>query len=285
MLKFKIIYIALFALILSQDRDQIRFPHDYHIEEEELTCEECHESIELSEAIVDHSFLPSKDLCADCHEDAIDKDSEDSDCVMCHTNESAPLSYPEKQRVMASDFSHGGHLDRFKSCAICHGGIESDDGSGQAFVWTPNDCNACHSTHQPETHTFNWQKEHGLSMNGSVGESCSQCHDNTYCDNCHRYQQFTPLTHPTNYIMQHGWEAVSGFQECSTCHSREQDCVSCHEQQNVMPMNHNFPNWAGLLSQDGGEHSIYAKDTPELCQTCHRPQVEESCSRCHGERP
>ncbi len=283
MSKFSFIFFTIVSFGLCQERDQIQFPHDYHIIDEELGCEDCHKNVEQSVAVTDHALLPSKEDCADCHEDEIDEESEDSNCALCHTHSDYPLTYPAKPERFGRDFSHTNHISQYSDCTHCHGGINTDDGSKPLFIWKDKDCKACHESSKPANHTLIWEKEHGFEMNSAVSENCALCHDDTFCDDCHKFQQFTPLTHTTNYLVVHGWEATAGSQECSTCHEPEEDCFSCHRQEKVMPMNHNFANWTGLFLDNGGDHSYAAHDAPELCQTCHRPQSDDTCLRCHGD--
>lgn len=129
MLRFNILAILMLSLVFTQERDQIFFPHNYHIEDEELTCEECHGGVELSVSVNDHSLLPLMDgVCSDCHEDAVDEDSEDSDCELCHTNADDPLTYADVSSRNWPPFSHKQHLESYTDCLSCHSGIESDDG-------------------------------------------------------------------------------------------------------------------------------------------------------------
>ena len=284
MLRFNILAITLISLVFNQERDQIFFPHNYHIEDEELTCEECHGGVELSVSVNDHGLLPLMDgVCADCHEDAVDEDSDDSDCELCHTHADDPLTYAAMPSRNGPAFSHVNHLATYEECQSCHSGIDSDDGSEAGYVWKNKDCQSCHEYQKPKSHLVSWKSEHGLVMNDFKADNCSFCHDNNYCDNCHQYEQFTLEIHNSDYLSIHGMEASAGVYECSTCHSREEDCSSCHRSQNVMPMNHNFPNWAGIFLPKGGEHGSFALEAADVCQVCHESSADPTCLRCHGE--
>lgn len=276
MSRFSLPLILFLALGFSQERDRILFPHDFHLEEVELECAECHAGVEASSSLATR-LLPEKETCITCH----DGDSATDECAACHTNSEEPQTYSPLKRKGDPEFSHARHLQRFANCGRCHGGIETDDGSEKPFAWKDADCRACHTITKPENHTLSWISDHGPELN--TGQNCAFCHEDTYCDRCHRQQQFLPLIHPSDYLMKHNWEAAAGVQECSTCHERERDCVSCHRLQNIMPMNHNFPNWTNLVLNDGGDHAEAALDEADICQVCHEPAADNTCRRCHKE--
>jgi hypothetical protein len=132
---------------------------------------------------------------------------------------------------------------------------------------------------RPKSHDLAWIELHGSEINSSTINNCVLCHTNNSCEECHRLQQFTPQTHPVDFLFVHGFEAKAGVMECSTCHEIIEDCYSCHVQNKVMPMNHNFHNW--VSTSEGGLHGEFAESEAELCATCHLPSKDSSCLKCH----
>jgi len=272
---FKIlISILLFSILFAEDRDIILFPHQFHVEEEELACSDCHEGIEQSNEINDHAFLPSKDVCAECHEDAIDEE-----CSLCHTNEDDPSTYPMVVKRSGPDFSHEFHLQSKQDCFICHKNIETDEAEDERKLWTDSDCSACHTKSIPKSHDLAWIELHGMNMNPASGEACHLCHTESSCDQCHQLQQYAPKSHPPDYLLAHGQDVRFGLKDCSTCHDMTDDCLRCHTEQNVMPMDHNYYNWA---TAEGGIHLDAAMTEIDVCQACH-VYDDPTCYRCHQE--
>ncbi len=268
-----LILIFSLSFALSQDADQIIFPHTTHIDDVELECTYCHEGITESKSLFDTSFLPTMDFCGECHEDALEED-----CEMCHTNPDEADTYPISGSTSGKDFSHLFHLNQFSNCSKCHSGVYEDEGEEIRKSWTESDCNACHSITLPQNHNFNWVSTHGVNVMSQVESNCNMCHEQKNCDACHHLQQFEQKTHPTSYIMLHGFEFKAGMKECSTCHIIEKDCITCHLNQFVMPLDHSNIDWTETDLIIGGEHIQSAYDNPELCQVCHRVSF---CERCH----
>lgn len=273
MQRFNIILILLGSILWAQDRDVILFPHQYHVEEEELACMDCHEGIAQSEAISDHQYLPVKDVCAECHEDEID-----DDCSMCHTNEDDPDTYPDIVKRGGPEFSHQFHLENDKDCFACHRNIETDEAEDGRKLWADADCQSCHTVSKPKSHDLSWIEYHGAELNHASGDACHLCHTESSCDQCHQLQQYAPKTHQADYLLAHGYDVRFGSKDCSTCHSLSDDCLRCHIDQQAMPMDHNYPNWA---TSDGGMHSEAAMDEVDVCQSCHLPD-DPTCLRCHN---
>ncbi len=272
MQRFNIIIILLCSILWAQDRDVILFPHQFHVEEEELTCDECHNGIELSADVNEHAFLPLKDKCAECHEDAIDED-----CTLCHTNEDDPQSYPDFIKRDGPVFSHNFHLENFTDCFQCHKNIETDEAEDSRIIWTDQDCKSCHTNTMPKNHDISWIELHGMDLSPAADDACYLCHTENSCDQCHQLQQYAPKTHPTDYLLGHGFDVKLGTKDCSTCHQLDDDCMSCHVDQQVMPMDHNYPDWA---TETGGLHKDSAIMDIEFCQVCHTPE-DPTCYRCH----
>lgn len=270
--RFSMIFILILAgLVFTQDRDQIIFSHAFHIEDVEVECSVCHGEVSESTSLSE-SLLPTMDTCSDCH------DIED-DCSLCHSNEDEPESYEKQGSTSGEEFSHAFHLVKFSDCGKCHQDTIEDDGEEPRRIWAESNCRSCHEQNKPDSHDLSWYNYHGMEVNFPVSASCSMCHRETFCDDCHNKQQFIPNIHPPTFLLQHGFEARMEIVECQTCHSIDNDCRLCHSQQQIMPIDHNMGNWTLLTA--GGLHSESAEDSPELCRVCH---TTNSCQRagCHN---
>ena len=272
------ITIILFPLIFlfGQEQDRILFQHSLHVDDMDLTCEECHTGIRNTDGL-SWSVFPKQDLCLECH----DGDTADDACKYCHSNPDDPALFSDSWKVSGLGFSHSVHLAESDDCGKCHSYIDDDDEIGFPNVWNDSDCFTCHKDLEepPQSHNFAWTELHGSQINSNTDNNCALCHTNNSCEECHQLQQFTPETHPVDYLFYHGFEAKAGVMECSTCHEIIEDCYSCHVENQVMPMNHNFHNWVSLA--DGGLHGEFAESEGELCATCHLPSRDSSCLKCH----
>lgn len=224
--KIKLVIYSLMAIFSGLiARDQITFPHDFHVAEEELECTICHGDVFESTSL-EQSLLPTMDICSDCHDT-------DDECEMCHSEPDDPMPFP----VSGREYSHAFHLRRFSDCMTCHSYILSDDGTGDRPIWEDWKCSTCHQSNKPLDHDVVWKNFHGNDV-ASIGITrCELCHTEVFCDECHSFQKFEPATHPVNFIYQHSFEARSETIECSTCHNIHNDCFrSCFKWSCPPPM-------------------------------------------------
>ncbi len=274
MWRYSIILILFSGIILSQV-DYIKFPHTLHIDDEEIECETCHEGVENSTSLSER-YLPSMDVCSDCHE--VDDDDE---CGSCHAKEDDPLTFEDFQPTSGLDFSHAFHTSSFSNiCLDCHDYFEKENSEDPPSPWKESDCRACHTSNKPKNHYVGWLPIHGLELISFDNEKCSMCHTELYCNQCHTNQQVEPRIHQNDYSLNHGFDARSGVKDCGTCHDIIGDCYSCHSQYNAMPLDHILPDWVNVLS--GGEHGTAALDAPMTCKSCHILEKESTCMRCHS---
>ncbi|NOZ07562.1 MAG: hypothetical protein GXO91_01640 [FCB group bacterium] len=268
-----IIALFCFSFGISQDRDRIIFPHEIHIVDAELVCSDCHSSVDGSTTLAE-SLLPEMEVCSECHE-------VEEDCGVCHSNPDNPKSYLINGNSSGFDFPHKSHLIRFADCNTCHAEVVNDGVGIPRQVWPASKCSDCHRNNKPSSHALNWRVEHGAEVSLPQSRSCTICHNENFCDNCHQMQQFTPRQHPTAYLLKHGFEASMEMLECETCHQIDNDCRQCHQQQNVMPVSHSNFSWVNSTFNEGGLHGEAVEDSPELCRVCH---TSDSCQRsgCHA---
>lgn len=196
------------------------FSHNVHISAE-LTCESCHEGIEVKES-VDPLILPSMIACQDCHETK----AVSTTCLTCHSADDSlkPPSHGLDFERIHSDFARSQALtiDGEKTCATCH---ETDY------------CQECHEGDNLDrlTHPLNWEFTHALEAQ-SFEVSCQSCHfDQQFCADCHAENLILPHTHTQGWAVQgtggrHRIEAAIDLQTCISCHidNAETVCGSCH---------------------------------------------------------
>ena len=271
-----IIFLVPLIFIFGQENDRILFQHNLHVDDMDLTCEECHVGVSEADG-PSWDIFPKMDSCLQCH----DGDTADDACGYCHSNPDDPLSYNESWVESGLGFSHSIHLSESDDCNKCHNYINEDDEIDLPNVWNESDCQTCHKDLDkgPKSHDFAWKQFHGSEVNSSTDNNCALCHTNNSCEECHQLQQFTPETHPVDYLFSHSFDAKAGVMECTSCHEIIKDCYSCHVENQVMPMNHNFQNW--VSTSEGGLHGEFAESEAELCVTCHLPSKDSSCLKCH----
>jgi len=181
-------------------------------------------------------------------------------------------------------------------CALAAAAIDH-----QAFKETPlSDCASCHRTSGvTENHGPRFGQEHRL-LAQKVGNNCGACHQQSYCDDCHRggsvgdiqkglSRRGEPMPHPSTYVSFHAIDARSDPRSCKRCHESQNFCSDCHEkeiQQNrqgmdIRPHAPTFiapgvpdPNWVSF-------HSADAKRNLQTCQGCHPQKTDCSNFQCH----
>ena len=122
----------------------IRFNHELHAGTLELDCSTCHEFYATSA----HSGLPSLDLCATCHEEAMTDSPEERrlfELLQSGSNEPFRKLFRMPDHVY---YSHARHVTVAGiECATCHGGIaETTTPPSTALVHVTMDtCVDCHA--------------------------------------------------------------------------------------------------------------------------------------------
>ena len=272
-----------FLVVACKKETGLKFNHQLHVVENEMSCEDCH-------AMQDGQMtMPDMDKCSECHDIDIDNPSEE--CLTCHTRESAeneyevktspkPLSY---QDVQFSHEYHEGidceecHLGikeskkltslekpRMPVCLKCHNGEEA-----------PESCDTCHEKIRkdvpPTSHKGDWAQWHGkeAQMDRQV---CYYCHQKNMCQTCH--QTVKPKDHLT-FVWKtedHGIEATHDRRKCAECHVSG-FCSDCHRQK---PPSHKRGDWLAFDRNNG--HALAARRNFRSCKVCHETN---ECSKCH----
>lgn len=295
MKKYSLFFLTLtlfmFLFIAAQDADLLLFSHEYHVEEEEMACADCH-AVSESKSGTDN-LLPAMDVCADCH------DVEDEDnCNQCHSNiESAGIA--TRTIEYSPLFSHQTHMNAELECATCHGevaGIELGRHMAIPDMMqcmdchhskdVENECATCHAPGErikPLNHDLVFIETHGdISANfvSVMGKNCATCHKTEFCQDCHEGENVERLTHPLNFEFTHALSAQGKERNCFTCHEDRDYCSSCHIENNVLPYNH-VAGWTNTIPGDGGRHRIEAMIDLENCMSCHENNADQICGQCH----
>jgi hypothetical protein len=282
------------------------FPHSTHVDAD-VKCTACHAGIEKAtklEAGVRHIAIPagaSKQApCSDCH----DKDPQAK--LAART---APPRFT---------FSHADHLAKVSGdCRKCHREL-TETGDTSPKRPPMETCTSCHHHQQefaearcmpchkelrgykPESafkHEGDWLRAHG-ALARSTAESCAQCHDQTYCGECHaaattaaRPSVIYPerveraFIHRGDYVSRHMIEAGANPASCRKCHGSP-FCDSCHELQGLTKFSANLrdPHPAGWANDraSGHFHGDAARRDILNCAGCHDQGAAATCVGCHN---
>lgn len=267
----------------NREYEPIIFSHSLHAGENEMECTDCH--AEIMKTGLSQRSMPDHDVCSDCHEV-----EEDDACATCHKNPDEPEAMPPYPGAY-DGFAHNMHTDL--KCSNCHGLVINDKvhleipemadcQTCHAKMNGPLECKVCHLGEEPKPvdHKFSsWHQDHG--MEASVGTSdCSQCHDQSTCDDCHQGENIDGKPHPAGWVFNHFAEADFGG-ECMVCHESRETCTACHRSMNLMP--HPYRDITFANENDGGSHKELAESFIETCISCHDVGGDDpTCSTCHN---
>ena len=283
---------------------EIRMSHEIH---KDLDCDMCHSAIPEAVAITD-GLRPKEATCLECHGDK----KEDGACNFCHTDGQYPATYARQSHDIL--FSHKAHLERTKGqCSTCHKKLSDFRQPG----FTPPTMSACATCHSEDieqgrckqchvdlrkyplkpitalAHSGNFVQQHGR-LARTTAESCAQCHDQTFCADCHAKTvptrielKFTEnvqsdFIHRGDYITRHSLEAQNDQSLCARCHGQN-FCVACHNNMNVGPgsANPRSPHPAGWSYPGPTSHASTARRDIASCASCHDQGVRSNCIDCH----
>jgi hypothetical protein len=294
---------------IANTRDQIKAPHARHAKAE-VECLTCHETI-FDSTTLETKDLPKQKKCFECHKDEKNK------CGFCHTQPDKPLTYVERERNVK--MNHAEHLERVKEdCTVCHkklpepfvteeikpamatcNGCHEHDAQ-----FTQADCKACHKdlsryplkpllafNHQP-----NYVKNHRWDARSGGGENCAQCHEQTFCSECHAKTVSHPIEvlaaertdrtfiHRADFESRHSVEARLDSSTCQRCHGQT-FCTSCHTERGLTPASDTAtnPHPAGFADAVGSAvfHGKAARRDIMSCAACHEQGAASNCVSCH----
>lgn len=131
--------------------------------------------------------------------------------------------------------------------------------------------------------------EHG-TVASADGASCSSCHAETTCTECHTSESRAPSTasvgpgdgnefHPPDFLARHASAAYGARLECSTCHNTAVFCRDCHEQLGMGPEGRLGPGFHDGQAAWIFRHGQAARQSLEGCASCHE---QRDCLECHS---
>lgn len=288
-------------------RDQIRVPHGRHAKAE-VDCITCHETIFDSTSLETRN-LPKQKKCFECHKD------EQQQCGFCHTQPDKPLTYAARERGTKMD--HAAHLERVKEdCSVCHQKLPEPfvtEGLAPPMAacnschehevqFAKGDCEICHKdlSRYPIkpvlafSHQANYLKSHRLDARS--GESCAQCHDESFCSECHARTVSAPVEllmaervdrhfiHRADFESRHSIEAKADGSLCQRCHGQS-FCADCHTQKRLTPLADTtvnpHPRGFGSDRSSPAFHGPAARRDIASCAACHDQGAASNCVSCH----
>lgn len=323
---------ACIALVLtachapSPPRDRIIFEHAPHLAEG-ISCARCHgaaapeEELEGEDddpAAADNEahpsatgrpLLPAEADCKSCHDDP-----ETDRCDRCHTQPRHPATYAESDDDIRFDHAEHTRSDQ-GMCVRCHGGgtqtlaafeprrprMSTCTSSCHADDMRELACARCHS----DLHRFRIDDvslvSHGPGFLRRHGEQartdsalCTQCHEPTFCEDCHMSAQGAPLemfeptavyrdfVHRGDFLARHSVEVGLERGTCVRCHGVS-FCDGCHQASgvggSVAANSPHPPGWLDPLSPFG--HARAARRDMLSCVSCHEQDAEQTCVPCH----
>ncbi|HYW48266.1 MAG TPA: cytochrome c3 family protein [Bryobacteraceae bacterium] len=192
------------------------FSHRIHLQQG-LDCTFCHALAPKSTAVEDN-LLPQKQVCLNCHEDAV-----------------VPPRRPDTGPARLTRFSHALHLRMgdvapFIAAAIDKHNYFERPGAGALWVrghlGTKNPCEACHR---------------GLEESDQVTSAalpempdCLVCHTQIdapfSCEDCHaKNAALKPANHTEHFVDAHSSGKLKlDKTTCAVCHGRTFTCMGCH---------------------------------------------------------
>jgi nitrate/TMAO reductase-like tetraheme cytochrome c subunit len=187
----------------------LNIPHRDHVEERGLKCADCHFNVVHTRRAISGG-APPMDMCYMCH----DGEQAPNSCETCHNT---PREQFEQEGHAGSEdiIDNHGELarDRIEDCRRCH--------SEQSRF-----CENCHEQ-RPETHQReDWRYTHKTEVSAGGQESCNGCHEENFCQKCHKVQ------HPPDWVQNHNEFAQGGGEPCQVCHSPG-FCEDCHTAEGV----------------------------------------------------
>ncbi len=229
----------------------IEFPHGYHLETVQLSCEGCHLGMTETDYASRHNW-PIMDDCLTCHQDA----DAPLVCETCHPRvevirpqtHRVDWVYEHKQHSRADDMPcEKCHDDSW--CEDCHAGallVQASSPTDRVPTYAPSSRGRIGQVVQRQ-HEPNYRFLHPLDAAGKE-RRCQSCHEPDYCIDCHRVEdreeRFKPIWHG--------------------------------------PLPQDPEPWVAGMGSGGGRHASWARRDIERCIACHDVDAADpSCLQCH----
>ncbi|NIM75799.1 MAG: hypothetical protein GTN69_05080 [Armatimonadetes bacterium] len=193
------------------------------------------------------------------------------ECTFCHDRVAHGPRWQFEGVSSAEEFTQVATPSKYaptmELCYTCHDGKQAS-----------NKCSTCHVTlGERRSRTFDpaWVAAHREEVRHRGELDCQRCHQNTFCDRCHR--EANP--HARGWTSRHPKDAASDPERCLTCHlvpgedkpqqvSELAFCRACHSLQRE----HQGLDW-------GQRHGKEALEDRVSCQRCHE---QSWCADCHA---
>lgn len=304
----------------------LRFSHGQHLALG-VACARCHAKIGESDKVSDFNF-PTGAVCDSCHGAQHPRPAaEAARCEMCHTRVSEGRVTATLRAPKASlTFSHKRHMERGASCQSCHGDMTRVRMATVLQLPTEASCLSCHDGRKASgqcgvchptdgagklvTRSFSdrvapalvprGRAAHGAAHDLAFVEDhkgiakanpqlCAQCHDETFCTDCHAGAVRPMRIHAGDYITTHALDARAATQDCQSCHRQQTDCLACHQRLGMgAGPDSRFGTGSSLRFHPAGwdgppdspqSHAFAAQRNISACASCH---TEDTCLACHA---
>lgn len=264
------------TVVFPPQQIPLRFDHRYHVEEEGLDCDLCHEAALQSARPADR-LMPDESICANCHD--VD---EPEGCPQCHVG--FPATERGKQTPARAEFpaarlhfSHRLHGQADVSCEECHRGVRTVAMATVAHLPTEAMCVQCHRDRHVSNacSTCHLGDPSGrlvtqFSLPASPPERVAlRLHASTSADRLLPTGRWG-VAHDKDFLTGHGPAAAANPPLCESCH-RPEDCRDCHGGV-ARPLRIHPGDWVAL-------HGVEASVDSQNCASCHRSQ--SFCLDCH----
>ncbi|MBI2619770.1 MAG: cytochrome C [Ignavibacteriales bacterium] len=243
-----------YAKFLNPRRDLL-FNHAFHIDEQKMACETCHQGLDEM-TLATPGSLPAMVTCNTCHNDVLATNA----CETCHTNFAAlrPKEHNRTDFVRVHKFSA---RMQDATCMSCH---------------TDESCQDCHTNA-------------GLDEASPTGRDLVSPRSPRLTANDRAQGMALQKVHDPNFRFTHGVAASAKSSDCATCHSTRDFCSTCHPaggnvtQFQFRPLTHQQPRFVTLgFGSGGGLHAQLARRDIESCAACHDAQgADPTCVTCH----
>lgn len=159
-----------------------------------------------------------------------------------------------------------------------------------------SECASCHKAEGvAPTHDGDWVRSH-RTLASKAGNNCAQCHDQSYCLDCHKGgginadlsvsnfgRDYVPKSHRSDFVNIHPIKAQDNPQTCYRCHDQK-FCNACHDRfpKGSMRIKSHLMsgNTQSINSVAFGEHPAEARRNLQSCQACHPDG--DVCIQCHS---
>jgi hypothetical protein len=220
-----------------------------------------------------HLTGPMSATCQDCHGD------------MSKTRLATTLQLPDEADCLKC---HDGFAATDR-CGACH----PTEASGRLVVRAIDDRTMPALVPHGQS---SWGVAHDLAFvedHSGVSKAnpqlCAQCHDDTFCTDCHAGSIRPMRIHSGDYMTLHALDARARTQDCQACHRTQAFCLGCHERLGFGDdedspfgvggsLRFHPDGWAGPPGVPQS-HAQAAQRNMGACASCHD---EDSCLACHA---